>query len=142
MLLNKQLTSNYQFVEIIVPANSPNQKFNFPDQPLLRDKAIEKIECYNFGGIISESPSGYPLTLPTSNVYVTFATDNGNEFIQNISAIEFNAINQYQAGGYLTTNGGFTIGLRKIVFPKSYITYSLPVAIGTAYSFGFGIYYK
>ena len=51
MLLNKQLTSNYQLVEITIPANSPNQKFSFPDQPLLRDKAIEKIECYNFGGV-------------------------------------------------------------------------------------------
>lgn len=142
MLLNKQLTSNYQLVEVLVPANSPNQKFNFPDQPLLRDKAIEKIECYNFGGQISESPQGYPLVLPTANVYVTFATDNGNEFIQNICAIEFNAISQYQAGGFLNTNGGFTIGLRKIVFPKSYITFSTPVAIVTPYSFAFGIYYK
>lgn len=142
MLLNKQLTSNYQFVEVLIPANSPNQKFNFPDQPLLRDKAIEKIECYNFGGNISESPQGYPLTLPTSNIYVTFATDNGNEFIQNISAIELNPINGYSAGAYINMNGGFTIGLRKIVFPKSYITFSTSVSIGTPYSFGFGIYYK
>jgi len=142
MLLNKQITSNYQFVELTVPANSPNQRFNFPDQPLLRDKAIEKIECYNFGGQVSESPQGNPLALPTANVYVTFATDNGNEFIQNIAALEFNPINQFQAGGYLNLNGGFAIGLRKIVFPKSYITFSIPVPIVTAYSFGFGIYYK
>ena len=142
MLLNKQLTSNYQFVELTVPANSPNQRFNFPDQPLLRDKAIEKIECYNYGGNISESPQGYGLVLPTSNVYVTFATDNGNEFIQNISALEFNPINGYSAGAYINMNGGFSIGLRKIVFPKSYITFSIPVPIVTAYSFGFGIYYK
>jgi hypothetical protein len=102
----------------------------------------EKIEFYNFGGQVSESPSGNPLTLPTVNVYVTFATDNGNEFIQNISAIEFNPINGYSAGAYINMNGGFAIGLRKIVFPKSYITFSIPVAIVTAYSFGFGIYYK
>ena len=56
MLLNKQLTSNYQLVEIQVPANSPNQKFSIPDQPLLRDKSIEKIECYNFGSLLA-SPS-------------------------------------------------------------------------------------
>ena len=28
MLLNKQLTSNYQFVELTVPANSPSQNRN------------------------------------------------------------------------------------------------------------------
>ena len=141
MLLNKQLTSNYQLVEIIIPANSPNQRFSFPDQPLLRDKAIEKIECYNFGGQVSESPQGNSLTLPTANVYVTFATDNGNEFIQNIPALEFNATSSY-AGGYTTMNGGFNIGLRKIVFPKSYLTYSTSQSVGGAYCFLFGIYYK
>lgn len=140
MLLNKQLTSNYQLVELLVPANSPNQRFNFPDQPLLRDKAIEKIECYNFGAV-ALSPQGYAVGLPTSNCYVTFATDNGNEFIQNISAIELNGTLSY-SGGYTTTNGGFNIGLRKIVFPKSYITYSSATPVGTAYSFVFGIYYK
>ena len=140
MLLNKQATSNYQLVELLVPANSPNQRFNFADQPLLRDKAIEKIECYNFGAVL-QSPQGYAVGLPTPNAYVTFATENGNEFIQNISAIELNGTLSY-SGGFTTTNGGFTIGLRKIVFPKSYITYSAPAPVGTAYSFVFGIYYK
>jgi hypothetical protein len=140
MLLNKQLTSNYQLVELLVPANSPNQRFNFPDQPLLRDKAIEKIECYNFGSV-QQSPQGYAVGLPTSNVYVTFATENGNEFIQNIAAIELNGILNY-LGGFTSINGGFTIGLRKIVFPKSYITFSAAFPTGTAYSFVFGIYYK
>lgn len=140
MLLNKQLTSNYQLVELLVPANSPNQRFNFPDQPLLRDKAIEKIECYNFGAVLL-SPQGYAVGLPSSNAYVTFATDNGNEFIQNISALELNGTLSY-SGGYTTINGGFNIGLRKIVFPKCYITYSTAQPVGTAYSFVFGIYYK
>jgi hypothetical protein len=141
MLLNKQLTSNYQLVELQIPANSPNQKFSFTDQPLLRDKAIEKIECYNFGAV-SNSPAGYPATLPTLNVYVTFATDGGDEFIQNIAGLEFNAINNYGVAGYLNLNGGFSIGLRKIIFPKSYITFSQATPIGTPYSFLFGIYYK
>ena len=123
MLLNKQLTSNYQFVELLVPANSPNQKFSFPDQPLLRDKAIEKIECYNFGSV-QLSPAGNGVGVSTLNMYVTFATDGGDEFIQNISAMELNAVNNY-TGGVLALNGGFTIGLRKIIFPKSYVTYSV-----------------
>jgi hypothetical protein len=140
MLLNKQLTSNYQLVEVTIPANSPNQKFSFPDQPLLREKAIEKIECYNFG-VVYIAPSGTPVALPSTNVFVTFATDGGDEFIQNIPALEFNGTSSY-AGGYTTMNGGFNIGLRKIIFPKSYITYSTQQSVGSAYCFVFGIYYK
>ena len=140
MLLNKQLTSNYQLVELLVPANSPNQRFNFPDQPLLRDKAIEKIECYNFSVTVALSPQGYPVALPTQNVYVTFATNNGNEFIQNISGLELTGTLAY--AGITSINGGFNIGLRKIVFPKSYITFSAAAPVGFAYSFVFGIYYK
>jgi hypothetical protein len=139
MLLNKQLTSNYQLVEIIIPANSPNQRFSFPDQPLLRDKAIEKIESYNFGGV-GISPTGTPVALPTTNVFVTFATDGGDEFIQNIAAMELNGI--INSTNLTTINGGFTIGLRKIVFPKSYIQFSQATPIGTQYAFVFGIYYK
>jgi hypothetical protein len=140
MLLNKQLTSNYQLVELVIPANSPNQKFSFTDQPLLRDKAIEKIECYNFGSVF-QSPSGYAVGTPNLNIYVTFATDGGDEFIQNIAAMELNAVSNY-AGGVLALNGGFTIGLRKIIFPKSYITYNVSSPTGSPYSFVFGIYYK
>jgi hypothetical protein len=139
MLLNKQLTSNYQLVEITIPANSPNQRFAFPDQPLLRDKAIEKIETYNFGGV-GISPTGTPIALPTTNVFVTFATDGGDEFIQNIAAMELNGV--INATNLTTINGGFTIGLRKIVFPKSYIQFSQATPIGTQYAFVFGIYYK
>jgi hypothetical protein len=138
MLLNKQLTSNYQLVELQIPANSPNQRFSFTDQPLLRDKAIEKIEIYNFNGVYL-SPAGYNVALPTNNVYVTFATDGGDEFIQNIAAVEINA---FTSTGLATINGGFSIGLRKIIFPKSYVTFNVAAPLGTPYSFLFGIYYK
>ena len=106
---------------------------------MLRDKAIEKIECYNFGGV-GISPTGTPIVLPTTNVFLTFATDGGDEFIQNIAAMELNGV--ISATLNTTINGGFTIGLRKIVFPKSYIQFSQATPIGTQYAFVFGIYYK
>lgn len=142
MLLNKQATSNYQLVELLVPANSPNQKFVFPDQPLLRDKAIEKIEWYlNFW--VDHAPSGTRNnTAANSNVYVTFADQSGFEFIQNMPIWELQAIGDSTANNYNTKNGTFDIGLRKIVFPKSYILYNVASAIVVPYSVCFGIYYK
>lgn len=142
MLLNKQATSNYQLVELIVPANSPNQKFNFADQPLLRDKAIEKIEYYLGANLLQHAPSGNTSgTAATPNVYLTFADQNGFEFIQNMPIMEIFGLGD-TTSVYNTKNGGFDIGLRKIVFPKSYVTYSASTPVGTTYSICFGIYYK
>jgi hypothetical protein len=139
MLLNKQSTANYQLVEILVPANSPNQKINIPDQPLLRDKAIEKIEFYDESSVIV-SPTNYPIATATTNVYFTFADQTGFEFIQNASVYDFLGI--INPTGHQTQNLTFDIGLRKIVFPKSYFTYSASSPVGSPYSILLGIYYK
>ena len=72
--------------------------------------------------------------------YCIIESNNGNEFIQNISGIELTGTLSY--AGITSINGGFNIGLRKIVFPKSYITFSAAAPVGAAYSFVFGIYYK
>jgi hypothetical protein len=142
MLLNKQATSNYQLVELKIPANSPNQRFNFQDQPLLRDKAIEKIEYYLGASLLAHAPSGVISgTAASVNVYVTFADQSGFEFIQNIPIWELQGLGN-TANLYNTKNGLFNIGLRKIVFPKSYVTYNAPAIIPVAYSICFGIYYK
>jgi hypothetical protein len=143
MLLNKQATTNFQLVQVLIPANSPNQKFNIPDQPLLRDKVIEKIETYN-NLLIGAAPNGTVCQLPTNNAYVTFADQSGFEFIQNQSYWEFNGLygNGNANANSFTINGTFNIGLRKIVFPKSYITFSASNATGTPYTILFGIYYK
>jgi hypothetical protein len=139
MLLNKQSTLRYQLVELQVPANSPNQKFYFADQPLLRDKIIEKIECYN-NGTIQTAPSGYSSVQPNLNSYVTFATDNGREFIQNIPTWELIGINRTDS--WQTLNGTFTFGPRRIVFPKSYVLINTPTPIANTYSYIFGVYYR
>lgn len=141
MLLNKQLTTNYQLVELQIPAGSPNQKFNFPDQPLLRDKAIEKIEVYNNStNCLTLSPAGYTTLVPNFNAYLTLVTDNGREFVQNILIWELIGVNAIAS--FMVMNGGFDIAPRKIVWPKSYITYNTGTVAGATYSWCFGVYYK
>jgi hypothetical protein len=140
MLLNKQATANYQLVEILVPANSPNQKINIPDQPLLRDKAIEKIEFYDQSSM-TVSPNNYPIVTPTNNIFFTFADQSGFEFIQNASVYDYIGTSNTD-GTHNAKNGTFNIGLRKIVFPKSYFTYSNSSPVGTAYALLLGIYYR
>lgn len=137
MLLNKFSCSNFQLVELIVPANSPNQKISFQDQPLLRDKAIY---CVQWIQGIATTPSGNQNTLASSNVYLTLATDGGNEFIQNQPFPENTPINNL--GSYVNFNGSIIFAPRKIVFPKCYVTYSVSSPLGFQYSILFGVYYK
>ena len=139
MLLNKQSALRYQLVEIQVPINSPNQRFYFPDQPLLRGKVIEKIECYN-NNIQTLAPSGNQISTPNFNNYVTFATDNGREFIQNMPLLELSALSWiFQP---TTKNGTFNIGARILVFPKCYVSIPASNPFGTNFSYTFGFYYR
>ena len=137
MLLNKFSCSNFQLVELIVPAGSPNQKISFQDQPLLRDKAIY---CVQYIQGISTSPSGNFVALASSNVYLTLATDGGNEFIQNQPLPENSPINNLSS--FVNFNGSVIFAPRKIVFPKCYLTYSVSSPVGSQYSILFGVYYK
>jgi hypothetical protein len=137
MLLNKFSCSNYQLVELIVPANSPNQKISFQDQPLLRDKAIY---CVQYIQGIATSPSGNLVGLASNNVYLTLATDGGNEFIQNQPLVENSPINNLSS--FVNFNGSIMFAPRKVVFPKCYITYSVSSPVGVQYSILFGVYYK
>jgi hypothetical protein len=137
MLLNKFSCSNFQLVELIVPAGSPNQKISFQDQPLLRDKAIY---CVQWIQGIATSPSGNPVQLASANVFLTLATDNGNEFIQDQPFPENSPINNL--GSYVNFNGSVIFAPRKVVFPKSYITYSVSSPLLIQYSILFGVYYK
>lgn len=138
MMLNKLSATKFQLVELKVLANTNSTRLYFQDQPNLRDKTIEKIEFYDR---ITLSPTGLNSGVGVQSSFVTFADSNGDEFIQNINIHELNGI-YGNANTVNTFNKPFTILPRKIVFPKSFVSYSVPNPVPFAYSILFGIYYR
>lgn len=140
-MLNKFSASNFQLVELKVPANTSSSRFYFQDQPNLRNKIIEKIEYYD-GISVPFAPSGLPNTGLVS-AYLTLADGNGNDFIQDINIYELNGIySKFTNGNPISFNAPFTIKPRNIVFTKSFISLSSVLALPNAYSICFGVYYK
>ena len=91
-----------------------------------------------------KAPSGNSATTPNFNIFVTFATDNGREFIQNIPLQELTGLASYgfTSSQSSTFNGTFNIAPRIIIFPKSYIQIPVSNPFATIFSYVFGFYYR
>ena len=120
MLINKNAISNTYTVEVSIPTGTTSLQFFFPDIPYLRDKMITGFSASSalFGvstGLQNISPSAGGL-----NMFITLATSNGDQFIQNIPVVELHTI----FGGstfYINTNSIMGIAPRNVVWTKSFI---------------------
>lgn len=141
MMLNKFAATNFQLVELKVPANTNSTRLYFQDQPNLRNKIIEKIEYYDARSV-PFAPSGVSNNGLIS-AFLTLADASGNDFVQDINIYEINAIySKFIGGNPISFNAPFTLKPRNIVFTKSYVSLSTPNPIPSAYSICFGVYYK
>lgn len=142
MMLNNFAASNYQLVELKVPANTTSTKFYFQDQPNLRNKLIEKIEFYG-SGAFEIAPSGTQNSTIAPASFVTFADSTGNDFIQDLNIYELQGILERPVNSNPASfNGPFTFKPRSIVFTKSFVSISAPNPGVAAASICFGVYYK
>ena len=142
MMLNKFAASNFQLVELKVPANTSSTRIYFQDQPNLRNKIIEKVEFYDSFSV-PNAPSGLSNATTQPTVFCTFVDPSGSEFVQDINLYELTGIlSRPENGSPNSFNAPFTFKPRNIVFTKSYVAYSFSNPLVTAYSICFGVYYK
>jgi hypothetical protein len=142
MMLNNFAASNYQLVELKVPANTTSTRVYFQDQPNLRNKIIEKVEFYD-SFLLPNAPSGVANNLSQPTSFITFADGTGNEFVQEMNIFELIGFLSVPENGVPNSfNAPFTFKPRNIVFTKSYVSYSFPNPLAFAYSICFGVYYK
>ena len=124
MLINKNAISNTYTVEVTIPNGSTALQFFFPDIPYLRDKMITGIvastSLYGVStGLLNLCPAA-----GGENMFITLATSNGDQFVQNIPVTEL----QNNLGGsanIVNTNGIWGIAPRNIVWTKSFIFFPI-----------------
>lgn len=140
-MLNNFAASNYQLVELKVPANTNSTRVYFQDQPNLRNKIIEKIEIYS-SFAFPNAPSGVSNSLTSLEAFLTLSDSSGNDFIQDLNVWEINGIYYLTNSVPQNFNAPFCLKPKNVVFTKSYISYAISNPSINAYSICFGVYYK
>jgi len=124
-----QKVQKCQLIELQIPANSTQRKFQFQDQPYLRGKKILGLEVLSTHDM-EKSPTGFSLITPSmfQNSYLTLysneVTMNGNnaagEWLQNIP---FPVMHRIQNGSNEQfVRQTFDMAGQVIYWEKSYIT--------------------
>lgn len=137
----------HELVSVLIPANSTLTKFLIPDLPNLRSVLTFGVQVYTADEVAVDIISRNPVTSHTNvlhNSFMTFVNYGGKEFLKQAPAIIFNTIQQNGIAGVTNFNEMDFKSLigQKINFPKSYIEFSSPPAIGVDTAYIFSVYYS
>jgi len=137
----------HELVSVLIPANSTLTKFLIPDLPNLRSVLTFGVQVYTVDEVAVDIISRNPVTSHTNvlhNSFMTFVNYGGKEFLKQAPAIIFNTIQQNGIAGVTNWNEMDFKSLigQKINFPKSYIEFSSPPAIGVDTAYIFSVYYS
>lgn len=133
-----------QLVEIVVPANSTQQKIQFTDQPYLRSKMIYGLETYSANDVPT-SPQGNPVASSAvmSNAFLTlYTTDpdnatNQGQWIQDVPMWEFHTLQNTENDPFIRQP--YLMSGQTIIWEKSFIILTAPIGLSTNVSFLFNV---
>jgi hypothetical protein len=130
----------FEYIEIAVPSGSTLTRFQFNDQPNLRNAKISAIQIYTAGSITATGLTGStPVT--TADLKKSFLTlyQGDLQLVYTLPLISLNNIVNSAADPYtfeLPAINGMTVS-----WTKSYV--SLPTALATTgVAYSFGVYYN
>jgi hypothetical protein len=137
----------HELVSVNIPANSTLTKFQIPDLPNLREVLTFGFQVYTIDEIAKDIISQSPVLSHTAvlhNSYMTFVNYGGKEFLKQAPSIIFNTIQQNGIAGVTNWNEMDFKSLigQRINYPKSYIEFTTPPAIGVDQAFIFSVYYS
>lgn len=143
MLVSQTPISNFQLVNIIVPA--AGTKYFFPDLPNLRNAYVSKISIYDYTYMQRDQNNVSLYPAPQLSLFLTLVRDN-DEVYQRIPLSLLNSIWWHPSAGYayVPTNAGLDFDFQQFNFSKSYVEYTNWYAIAPTpgQSICFGIFYK
>lgn len=136
-----------QLIELIFPANSTATKFQFNDQPYLRNKQITGIEAFNTNDV-NKSPSGNNVIDDGQlrSAYITlYLNDPGNpqnvgEWIQNVPLTILHRVQNAQNDAFVRK--AYDLVGQVIYWEKCFLTFSQPLGNNANISFLFNVYFK
>lgn len=133
-----------QLVEIVVPANSTQQKIQFTDQPYLRSKMIYGLETYSVNDVpVSPQGNAVATAAMMSKAYLTlYTTDpdnatNQGQWIQDIPMWEFHTIQNTAADPF--TRQPYLLDGQTIIWEKSFLILTSALGSGANVSFLFNV---
>ncbi len=148
MNLVKKPVTYYDMISINVPANSTQTKFTFPDQPLLRNKKINSLECFTVSDIGYDINGNEVIGSSAFNkgCYVVLYYE-GYENVHRIPLMELHTISANSVGSPIATNinGNLILSDLHIIWTKSYLEVpaaSTPVSLVINKVFTFGVQYE
>jgi hypothetical protein len=131
-------------VEIVVPANSTQQKIQFTDQPYLRSKMIYGLETYSINDVpVSPQGNGVASTDQMSKAYLTlYTTDpdnatNQGQWIQDIPMWEFHSLQN--AANDPFSREKYLLDGQTIIWEKSFIILTSALGSSANVSFLFNV---
>jgi hypothetical protein len=141
MFYDSKRIKNYSFVTLPVQSAGTYSQFNFPDQPQLRGKKVDKINFYSAAQVPYSPDGGTGITTNTliNSWLVLYIGDREDIKIPLLSLIN---ITSATAGTVVNNNGYIPLQDLSIVWEKSYIRCPNSVIVTANTAFMFGVFYK
>lgn len=145
------MVKKFQLIEVVAQgiAGTGNQavKFQFPDQPYLRNKPVHGIEIFNENDVTTTPQGNQPISfaqqkLSFLTIYMSDA-DNPQDLGEWVQAVPFSRLHNVQNNNTDTfSRMPFNLVGQRVQWEKCYIT--IPVAFGNVanVSFLFGVYFS
>ena len=141
MFYDNKRVSNYSLVSIPVQSAGTYLNFNFPDQPQLRGRKVERITSYS-GEAIPRSPDGGVVATSgeISQCYLVLYID-GREDIK-ISLSNICTLSSVTGGTVININSYIPLNDVNIIWEKSYVKAPGGLTLVANSAFIFGVFYK
>lgn len=142
MFYDNKAVKNFKLVQVQTSSNTGGTKYIFPDQPELRNRAIEKITTYP-NEIVGNTPNNAtPVgqSITTACYLVLYVNEREDIKIPLTSLVS--SIGLPTGALYANVNGYVPLNDIKVIWSKSYVACPSGLAIAGNRSFIFGVFYK